>query len=134
GASAYRVSFGTDMDAHELARQATKIGLLVEPMRYADGREALYMGVTGISASRIRDGVRHLARLVRGDLAPASRRIEDETAAPVSGRALRRAMAGSTLLYSTVYGEPCTLEIHADGGLSGTAGYADEDCDQGHWW
>ncbi|MGY1426164.1 aminotransferase-like domain-containing protein [Lysobacter sp. A289] len=134
GASAYRVSFGTDMDARELARQAALIGVLVEPMRYADGREALCMGVTGITASRIREGVRHLAHLVRGDLAPASRRIGDETAAPVAGRALRRAMAGSTLLYSTVYGEPCTLEIHTTGGLSGTAGYTDEDCDQGHWW
>ncbi|MGY0612569.1 aminotransferase-like domain-containing protein [Luteimonas sp. A501] len=134
GASAYRVSLGVDMDAHELARQAALVGVLVEPLRYADGREALCMGVTGVPADRIREGVRSLARLVRGDLAPASRRLDDEAGAPLDDKALRRLMAGSSLLYSTVYGEPCTLEIHAEGGLSGTAGYTDEDRDQGHWW
>src|SRR3546814_6326281 len=92
------------------------------------------MGVTGISAARIREGVRHLSRLVRGDLSPSSRRIEDEAVAPLRGKALRRAMAGASLLYSTVYGAPCTLEINADGNLAGTAGYAGEDCDRGHWW
>src|SRR3546814_1463751 len=92
------------------------------------------MGVTGISAARIREGVRHLSRLVRGDLSPSSRRIEDEAAVPLRGKALRRAMAGASLLYSTVYGAPCTLEINADGNLAGTAGYAGEDCDRGHWW
>src|SRR3546814_6766541 len=61
-----------------LARQAAAIGVLVEPGCCRDGGEALCMGVTGISAARIREGVRHLSRLVRGDLSPSSRRIEDE--------------------------------------------------------
>src|SRR3546814_6973355 len=60
----------------------------------------------------------------------SSRRIEDEAVAPLRGKALRRAMAGASLLYSTVYGAPCTLEINADGNLAGTAGYAGEDCDR----
>ncbi len=134
GASAYWVSVPAGMDARELARQAAAIGVLVEPGYLRDGREALCMGVTGISAARIREGVRSLARLVRGDLSPSSRRIEDDPVAPLQGKALRRAMAGASWLYSTVYGEPCTLDIHADGNLSGTAGYAGEDCDRGHWW
>ncbi|WP_386068215.1 PLP-dependent aminotransferase family protein [Tahibacter sp. UC22_41] len=134
GASAYWVSVPAGMDARELARQAAAIGVLVEPSCRGDGREALCMGVTGIGAARIREGVRNLARLVRGDLSPSSRRMEDESIAPLQGKALRRAMAGATLLYSTVYGVPCTLEIHADGNLVGTAGYAGEDCDRGHWW
>lgn len=134
GASAYWVSLSAGMDARELARQAAAIGVLVEPGRRGDGREALCMGVTGIAAGQIREGVRHLSRLVRGDLSPASRRIEDEVQPPLRGKALRRAMAGATLLYNTVYGEPCTLEIRADGQLVGTAGYAGEDCDRGHWW
>ncbi len=92
------------------------------------------MGVTGLPAARIREGVRTLARLLRGDLSPSSRRIEADALAPLRGKALRRAMAGASLLYSTVYGEPCTLEIHADGNLTGTAGYDGEDCDRGHWW
>ncbi len=134
GASAYWVSVPAGVDARELARQAAAIGVLVEPSHRSDGREALCMGITGIAAPRIREGVRHLARLLRGDLSPTSRRIEDETVPPLQGKALRRAMAGATLLYSTVYGEPCTLEIHADGNLAGTAGYSGEDCDRGHWW
>lgn len=134
GASAYWVSVPAGIDARELARQAAAIGVLVEPGCHADGSDALCMGVTGIDASRIRDGVRSLARLLRGDLSPSSRRIEDEAIPPLQGKALRRAVAGASLLYSTVYGEPCTLEIHADGNLAGTAGYDGEDCDRGHWW
>lgn len=134
GASAYWVSMPGGMDARDLAQRAAVLGILVEPTRCADGREVLCMGVTGISAARIREGIRTLARLVRDDPSPSSRRIQDEQGPPLGGRALRRTMAGATLLYRTVYGEPCTLEIHADGNLVGTAGYAGEDCDQGHWW
>jgi GntR family transcriptional regulator/MocR family aminotransferase len=78
--------------------------------------------------------VRALSRLIRGDLSPASRRIEDDAQAPLRGTALRRKMAGATLLYSTVYGDPATLEVRANGELAGSAGYAGEDCDQGRWW
>jgi len=134
GASAYWVSMPDGVDARELARQAAAIGVLVEPMRRGDGREAICMGVTGISSARIREGVRNLSRLIRGDLSAASRRIEEEAVPFLQGKALRRAMAGATLLYSTVYGEPCTLEIRTNGDLVGVAGYAGEDCDQGHWW
>jgi len=134
GASAYWVGLPAGMDARELARQAAAVGVLVEPGQRHDGADALCMGVTGIPAAKIRDGVRQLARLVRGDLSPTSRRIEDDPIPPLQGNALRRALAGNTLLYNTVYGEPCTIEIHADGKLSGSAGYAGEDIDHGHWW
>lgn len=134
GASAYWVSIGADVDARELARRAVDIGVLVEPIRRGDGREVLCMGVTGIAAGQIREGVRSLSRLLRGDLAATPRRLADDAAQPLAGKALRRAMAGASLLYNTVYGEPCTLEIRADGSLAGTAGYAGEDCDRGHWW
>ncbi len=134
GASAYWVSMPAGMDARDLAQRALALGILVEPTHCVDGREALCMGVTGISAARIREGIRMLSRLVRDDPSPSSRRLQDETLPPLAGRALRRTMAGATLLYSTVYGEPCALEIHANGNLVGTAGYAGEDCDHGHWW
>ncbi|MGB3871124.1 MAG: PLP-dependent aminotransferase family protein [Stenotrophomonas sp.] len=133
GASAYDVNVPAGMDARELARRAAGIGVLVEPLQLGEGRQVLRMGVTGIAAAQIREGVRTLSRLVRGDLAPATRRIEDDLP-PLRGKALRRAMTGAHWLYSTVYGEPCTLEIRADGTLAGTAGYAGEDCDHGHWW
>lgn len=134
GASAYWVSMPGGLDARDLAHRAASLGILVEPTRSADGRDALCMGVTGISADRIREGVRTLARLVRGDLSSTSRRLEDDPVQPLRGRGLRQALAGASLLYRTVYGEPCTIEIRANGDLVGTAGYANEDCDLGHWW
>ena len=134
GASAYWVSLPENLDTREFARAAAAIGVLVEPTRLEGGREALCMGVTGIGEAQIRDGVKNLSRLIRGDLAATPRHIDDEPINPLRGAALRKAMAGATLLYSTVYGDPATLEVHADGELTGTAGYAGEDCDRGRWW
>lgn len=134
GASAYRVSLPGNLDALQVTREAATLGVLVEPVRNPDGSQSLYMGVAGIATGRIREGVRHLARLLRGGLAAASQRLEHSSVAPLRGRALRRAMAGISLLYNTVYGEPCTLELAADGSLSGTAGFANEDRDTGLWW
>ena len=92
------------------------------------------MGITGIPEAQIRDGVKSLARLVWGDLSDAPRRLEEETVGNLRGMVLRRALSGVTLLYNTVWGDPSTLELHADGLLTGTAGYADEDSDRGRWW
>lgn len=134
GASAYWVSVPEGMDAREFARRAAAIGVLIEPTRLEGGREAICMGVTGLPEASIRPGVQGLKRLVRGDLAPARHHIGDEAVAPLRGRSLRQAMAGSTLLYNTVYGDPCRLDVRANGELVGTAGYANEDCDRGRWW
>lgn len=134
GASAYWVSLPENLDTREFARAAAAIGVLVEPTRLEGGREALCMGVTGIDEAQIRDGIKHLSRLIRGDLADTPRHLDDEPIDPLRGAILRRTMAGATLLYNTVYGEPATLEVRANGDLVGTAGYAGEDCDIGRWW
>ncbi len=134
GASAYWVSVPATIDCRELVHRAAANGVLLEASRLSTGREAICMGVTSLLEGQIRPGVHMLSQLVRGQLAPGSRRIEDAASAALSGRALRQAMSGATLLYNTVYGEPCTLEIRKNGELVGTAGYASEDCDRGHWW
>jgi GntR family transcriptional regulator/MocR family aminotransferase len=33
-----------------------------------------------------------------------------------------------------VQGAPCTIELAADGTMTGRAGWANEDRDQGRWW
>ena len=134
GASAYWVRLLENLDPGEFARAAAAIGVLVEPTRLEGGRDALCMGVTGIDEARIRDGVRTLSRLIRVDLAAAPHHLDDEPITPLRGAKLRRTMAGATLLYNTVYGEPATLVVHANGDLTGTAGYVGEDCDRGRWW
>jgi GntR family transcriptional regulator/MocR family aminotransferase len=134
GASAYWVRLRGEGDARELARRAAAVGVLIEPVRLDGDPEALCMGISSIGEPRIRAGVVALSRLIRGDLALAPHHLGEEGIAPLRGRALKQAMAGATLLYNTVYGDPCTLEIRADGQLVGTAGYAGEDCDIGRWW
>ncbi len=133
GASAYWVNGGAQLDAAELARNAATVGILLEPVEAVAGK-LLCMGVTSLPTAKIREGVERLARLVRRDPRAGSGHLRDEAAPLLRGRNLQRAMAGTTLLYNTVYGEPCTIEVRADGRLVGRAGYADEDRDTGRWW
>lgn len=132
--SAYWVRCNDDRDTDLLAREAAGLGVLIRPGRLPGTQNAFCMGVTGITEERIRAGVRDLARLVRGDLSGVRRKLADDGTPRLTGAELRRAMAGKTLLYSTVYGEPCTIEMCRNGGLAGIAGHARDDRDQGQWW
>lgn len=132
--SAYQVRGPAGMDSLALARAAAALGVLVEPDSDGAGRNLIVMGVTSLPRERIRAGVEMLARLFRRDPALGSRALREETMAPLRGRALQRAIAGRTLLYNTVYGDPCTIEVRRDGTMVGSAGYAGEDSDTGRWW
>lgn len=134
GSSAYWVTGAAELNAAEVAREAVAFGILLEPTAPGGIGNALRMGVTGIGRDRIRPGVEALARLIRRDPAQGSRRIEEEGLRALGGRALRAALSGATLLYNTVYGDPCTIEVRRDGRLVGRAGYENEDCDEGRWW
>ncbi len=134
GSSAYWVSGGAQWDSEGLARAAANIGVLIEPVAAGTESAQFCMGITSIKGERIRAGVQELARIIRADAGLGSRRLQDEVLAPLAGSALKRALSGATLLYNTVYGEPCTLKLSADGGLSGRAGYSNEDRDTGRWW
>lgn len=136
GRSAYwvRVHDPGGMSSVELALRAARRGILVQPLESHDQRAALVMGVASISEEAIRSGVQSIARLIRGDLAEAPQRLSDEAIPALEGAALQQAMSGTVLVYNTVYGDPCTLEILADGRMRGAAGQADEDSDSGRWW
>jgi GntR family transcriptional regulator/MocR family aminotransferase len=134
GAGAYWVDAGAHVDANTLALNAARVGVLIEPAGEARRPGLFSMGVTSLPANRIRAGVERLASVVRHDPELAGREIRVERDAILRGSALRRAMAGTTLLYNTVYGEPCTIHLRSDGTLIGRAGYANEDRDTGRWW
>ena len=50
------------------------------------------------------------------------------------GEALKNTLSDTTMICPIAYGDPCTIELCADGALIGKAGYANEDIDEGRWW
>lgn len=134
GASAYWVRCRDGQDAQAIASHAAAAGVLIQPARLAEVRDAFTMGVTGIGEQRIREGVRTLARVLRVAGAGGTVNRPGENPKILSGSALRRAIAGKTFLYNTVYGEPCTIRVCRSGELIGMAGYANDDPDRGRWW
>lgn len=132
GVSAYWVSCRDERSARTLASRAAGAGILIRPARLPDARNEFLMGITGVPETHIREGVRTLAKVFRTSRlgraeAPDARKL-------LSPSALKRAIGGKTLLYNTVYGEPCTIEVRHSGELIGMAGYANDDPDRGHWW
>lgn len=132
GVSAYWISCRDGRDAQALPSLAASAGVLVQPARLGKVRGAFTMGVTGIPEDHIREGVRTLARVLR----VSHKRKGDNVQArkTLSAAALRRTIIGKMLLYNTVYGEPCTIQVERSGKLVGAAGYANDDLDYGRWW
>jgi GntR family transcriptional regulator/MocR family aminotransferase len=134
GGSSVWVRGPASLDVAALAEEAHQRGILIAPPA-AEGapRGAFRMGVTGIPLERIRPGVAALASLIRERLSPS---FDAQAIAPalLRGERLHAAMAGAHLLCRTITGEPCTIELRADGAMVGRAGYANEDRDEGRWW
>lgn len=138
GGTSYWVEGPRDLDAAELARAAQQRGVLIEPAAHyyaaADYPKNVFrMGVTSIPAERIRDGVAVLSDVIR-DLSGGGTETVPVATDCVEGRALTEALSGVRLLYETVYGDPCAIDLYADGTMAGAAGYANEDRDTGRWW
>jgi len=139
GGTTYWVRGPAGLSASDLAREAEVRGVLIEPVeRYfasdSPPQSVFRMGVTGISVDRVRDGVAMLAEVIRELSGVNIPRVDPEAPGWLTNAELRRLMPGATLLCKTVYGEPCTIELSDDGGMSGRAGYANEDRDDGTWW
>jgi len=139
GGTTYWVRGPSGLSVDDLAREAEARGVLVEPVdRYfATGvppEPVFRLGVTGIPAARIRDGIAILAEVIRELSAGNLPQVDPRAPGWPTPGELRRLMPGATLLCKTVYGEPCTIELSSDGRLTGRAGYANEDRDEGRWW
>ena len=128
-----------NLDAADLARAAEARGVLIEPVsQYFAASEAprniFRLSVTGIPVDKIRPGMVALSDLIHEMSSGRNLWLDPERTALLSNAELRKIIPGATLLYKTVYGDPCTIELHRDGEMIGRAGYANEDQDRGRWW
>jgi len=139
GGTAFTVRPPDDIDVELLATEAAKRGILIEPdthyFAHPDSSEQCFrMGVTSIPTDRIREGVERLRELMWDLSAVEGVLLDDDDPNLLRGRALEEAFSGASIIYRTVYCDPCVLEIHADGRMEGRAGHANEDRDSGRWW
>lgn len=139
GGTALWINGPPELDATDLAHAAQLRGILIEPVRHYYAvetfpRNIFRMAITSIPIDRIRSGVEALAALIREMTGERDLAAQIQTRAWLSERELKQRLPGTTLLYKTVYGDPCTIFLSPDGTMLGRAGYANEDRDQGRWW
>ena len=127
------------LKASLLAKEAAKRGVLIEPaarffQNEAGGDNAFRMGVSSIPLERIRAGVATLAKVIHELTDPSLDRLDLSARLWLNASDLAEKLSGATLLCRTAYGDPYSVEVLPNGRLSGKAGYANEDCDEGNWW
>jgi len=137
GGTAYWVTGPAQMNVRELMLAAEARGVLIQPAsRFYSGGDApqnvFRLCVSGIPEERIRPGVEALSRALRALLARERKLMEPF--AYLTEEELKQCMSGATFLSKTVYGDPITIDLRADGTMSGRAGFANEDLDEGRWW
>ena len=144
GGTSYWVRGPENLDAEKLRVAAQNSGVLIEPATpyFADGQgrsNMFRLGVTSLDEGQIRPGIEALSREMlklvdapEGDGAAPS--PAEDTRAALPAAELEPLFSGQRLNYRTVYGEPCIIELFADGSMQGRAGYAQEERDEGRWW
>ncbi|MEO1038643.1 MAG: PLP-dependent aminotransferase family protein [Pseudomonadota bacterium] len=135
GGTCYWVRGPDGLQVDALVEAARARGVLIEPAGVYfnspdEARGVFRLGVTSLPAARIREGVAQLSEALR-DLGGAQ---SEPALHPLSGEEASARLTGARLLYKTVYGDPCTITLHPDGRMTGRAGYANEDRDEGRWW
>lgn len=127
-----------DLDADELLQRLVAKGVLIESVRpffsSRAPRNIFRLGVTGIAADRIRLGVKAVAAVILSITDQKTSRAARNSEEFLTEQQLRKVCTGQTLLCQTVYGEPCTIELLSNGKMVGSAGFANEDRDDGRWW
>ncbi len=125
------------MNAATLAAEAEKAGVLIDRIdTYFHAQPAppnlFRLSVTGLPTERIRSGVAALYKIINWATEP-THDPQQLLAMRLSGRQLRKAIAGTVAVYKSFQGAPCTIEIQRNGTLVGRIGYANEDVDTGAW-
>jgi len=138
GGTTYWVRTPDDFDVANLAVEAERHGILIEPVsRYYDLKEnaenCFRMGVTSLVVDKIRPGAERLVELIRELVKGQVESLMTSSGSWLRGDALSDAMSGATLLYREVNGWPCTIIYNPDGSMTGRRGFANEDHDTGRW-
>ncbi len=138
GGTTYWVRTPGDFDVANLASEAERHGILIEPVsRYYAVKEnaenCFRMGVTSITVDKIRPGVERLMELIREIVKGQVEHLSTSSGKWLTSDSLLITIAGATLLYREVNGWPCTIVYHPDGSMSGRRGFANEDHDSGRW-
>ncbi|MEJ8566570.1 PLP-dependent aminotransferase family protein [Elongatibacter sediminis] len=139
GGTAFWVRAPDDIEVERLTRTAAKRGILIEPDTHYHAnrdtsRNCFRMGVTSIPEKRIREGVERLRELMWELSKVEGTQLDPDDPHLLRGDELQSAMSGATLIYRTVYCDPCVIELRRNGSMAGRAGAANEDCDEGRWW
>jgi len=139
GGSVFWVQCPDNIEVESLAREAAKRGILIEPDThyYASSkgsRNCFRMGVTSIPQEDIREGMKQLMNIMWELDSGKAEYLDEKDSSFLRGAELERTMRGSTWIYKTVYGEPTTFELRPDGSMTGRAGHANEEQDEGRWW
>lgn len=139
GGTSFWMHLPGEIGVQDFVQEAASRGILIEPMDhyYATNdmpENSFRMGVTSIPLGRIREGVLRLRDLIHELKANTIETFDNARGKHLVANELKRVFSNSIMLSLVAYGDPCTIEIHADGGLVGKAGYANEDCDTGNWW
>ncbi len=139
GGTAYWITGPKQLDGEHLREEAAKLGILIEPVkRYfastAHPENCFRMGVTSIPNEKIREGVQKLAELIHQLTADYEETLTNAKGKLLSENALNQALPGALLECQMVYGVPCSIELLADGRMTGRTGGTDSEVDTGRWW
>ena len=139
GGTALWVQCPAEIAVKKLVTEAAKHGILIEPDSHyysASQRPRNYfrLGVTSMPEENIREGIKQLTRLLRELCADQIQYLDPNDPALLGAEELREVMSGAIITTRTFYSDPCTIELHEDGSMSGRSGHDDEDCDTGKWW
>ncbi|GAA0858645.1 PLP-dependent aminotransferase family protein [Aliiglaciecola litoralis] len=123
------------LDSQKFAAAAAEKGILIEPVdRFYGGSERpesyFRLGVRSLPKEKIRPGIEQLAKLIediRADGDPAFGRH-------LTGQELKQFLSNVAFTGHTVFGDPYTITLFADGKMQGVEGHNDEKKDIGTWW
>ncbi|MBY5992214.1 PLP-dependent aminotransferase family protein [Ferrimonas balearica] len=139
GGSSCWIQGPAELGSQELADEAAKRGILMEPVQrfFGDPRtpqNALRLGVSSIPTEQIRPGIAELATLFWALSDAPRQQLDQSTGQKLDAHTLKEHLANCEFLGRTVFGDPYRIRLYPDGTMEGWEGRRDERSDTGQWW